>query len=85
MLAQGTPLARNPAARFAFIARDDGANLLFVDGTAFDCAGDTAVLAEQICANRIVTVDPALARSEPALTLIAALMDQGSLGVADDT
>ncbi|MDT0506961.1 cupin domain-containing protein [Novosphingobium sp. MMS21-SN21R] len=81
-LAQGVPLVRNPAARFAFIRQGDGALVLFADGQSFDCAGDTAVLAEQLCAGRSVTVDhPA---SEAVLTLIAALIDQGSLAFDDE-
>lgn len=84
MLAKGTSLARNPAARFAFIRQKQGAIVLFVDGQAFDCADEAAALAEQICAERVLLVDPALARSEPVLCLIAALIDQGSLSFADD-
>jgi 50S ribosomal protein L16 3-hydroxylase len=83
-LAQGVPLARNPASRFSFIRQHDGANLLFVDGHAFDCAGDIAVLAEQLCDARVLAIDPELAGSHQALSLIAALIDQGSVAFDDE-
>lgn len=77
-LAQGAPLARNPASRFSFF-REDEAVLLFVDGECFPCAGDTALLAQSLCADMAIDPDPALAASEDAVTLIAALIDQGSV------
>lgn len=79
-LAGGEPLARNPASRFAFIRQSDDALLLFVDGSCFECAGDTAALAEQICASDSIPVGPDLSGSDAAMALIAALIDQGSLG-----
>ena len=83
-LARGAPLIRNPASRFAFIRQPDDAILLFVDGHCFDCVDDTATLAETLCAHPIAAVDPALAISPVVLTLIAALIDQGSLAVDTD-
>lgn len=80
LLADGTPLIRNPASRFAFL-REEGGVRLFVDGHDFACTGDTAALAERLCAGPPVT--PASA-SPAALTLIAALIDQGSLAFADE-
>jgi 50S ribosomal protein L16 3-hydroxylase len=79
-LAGGEPLARNPASRFAFIRQSADALLLFVDGSCFECAGDTAALAERICASDSIPVGPDLSGSDEAMTLIAALIDQGSLG-----
>ena len=79
LLGQGAPLIRNPASRFAFVRGQDGTILLFVDGQCFDCAGEAALLAEQICAATKITVDPALAESPPSVTLIAALMNRGSM------
>jgi 50S ribosomal protein L16 3-hydroxylase len=84
LLAQGAPLTRNPASRFSFIRQQEGANLLFVDGHGFDCVGEAAVLAEQLCAGRVIAVDPNLAGSERTLSLIAALIDQGSLAFDDE-
>ncbi len=82
-LAEGAPLSRNPASRFSFIRQQQGTVLLFVDGECFECAGETAALAQQLCAGPTVAVDPALAEAIPALTLIAALIDQGSLAFDD--
>jgi 50S ribosomal protein L16 3-hydroxylase len=78
LLAQGEPLHRNPASRFSFIREAQGI-ILFVEGQSFDCTGESASLAEQICAGPDVRVDPKLAASEAILTLLAALIDQGSL------
>jgi 50S ribosomal protein L16 3-hydroxylase len=82
-LAQGVPLARNPASRFAFMRMPDG-NRLFVDGQDFDCAGALAGLAEQLCAGSEVVVDPQWAGSADGLALIAALIDQGSVAFVED-
>jgi 50S ribosomal protein L16 3-hydroxylase len=79
LLAQGTPLARNPASRFSFMRQADGAIVLFVDGQDFDCQDEAAGLAEQLCGARVLVAAAALARSPRALALIAALIDQGSL------
>lgn len=81
-IAGAVPLARNPASRFAFI-RQPGGHLLFVDGQSFDCAGDLAGLAEQLCDGGEVLLDPRLAQSDAALALIAALIDQGSLAFCE--
>jgi 50S ribosomal protein L16 3-hydroxylase len=78
--AEGEPLARNPASRFSFIRQPGDALLLFVDGSCFECAGDTAALAERICASDSIPVGPDLAASDEAMALIVALIDQGSLG-----
>ena len=82
LLAGGAPLVRNPASRYAFL-RQGETLLLFVDGHCFDCAEDLAPLAEQLCAEQPLSVAPALAASPPALALIAALIDQGSLAFDD--
>ncbi len=78
-LGDAVPLTRNPASRFSFIRQGQDALLLFVDGEGFDCTGETAAFAEQLCARDGITVDPALAQSDEAMTLIAALVDQGSV------
>jgi len=84
LLGEGVPLRRNPASRFSFVREGESASLLFVDGHRFDCDGDTAVLAEQLCAASTLTVDPALAESDPVANLIASLIDQGSLAFDDE-
>ena len=79
LFADSIPLARNPASRFSFIRQEEGV-LLFVDGQCFDCPGKTAALAEQLCAQDQPVIDPALVESDAAMTLIATLFNQGSLG-----
>lgn len=78
LLDQGIPLKRNPASRFSFIRQGAGV-LLFVDGHCFECAEETAGLAEQLGAAAILKADPALGASHKATALIKALIDQGSL------
>mgnify|MGYP001099444139 CR=1 FL=1 len=84
LLAEGAPLCRNPASRFSFIRQAEGAVLLFVDGHCFDCMGDAASLAEGLCADSTLVVEPDLASSAPVVALIAALIDQGSLAFEDE-
>jgi 50S ribosomal protein L16 3-hydroxylase len=79
LLAKGVSLSRNPASRFSFIRQQKAATLLFVDGHCFDCAGDTAALAERLCAGSAMAVNPGHAASAPVVALIEALIDQGSL------
>lgn len=79
LIAAQVPLCRNPASRFAFMAQADDAVSLFVDGQSFDCVGDGALLARALCGRGDLMVDPALAGSDTALALIAALIDQGSV------
>lgn len=83
-LADGLRLVRNPASRFSFIRQSDGAVLLCVDGQCFDCAGDTALLAERLCAGATSDIPPALAASPAISSLIAALINQGSLAFEDE-
>ena len=80
----GVPLARNPASRFSFIRQDTGAITLFVDGQSFDCTGESAALAEALCAEAMIELDPALTESPDARRLIAALIDQGSIAFDDE-
>jgi len=76
-LAGGEPLCRNPASRFSFIRREGGSVSLFVDGECFDCTGKTSVLAEQLCAEDRMTIDPDIC--DAAIELIATLINQGSI------
>ncbi|HSB97428.1 MAG TPA: cupin domain-containing protein [Spongiibacteraceae bacterium] len=82
ILREATPL-RNPASRFAFI-RNDSELVLFVDGEAFACDAQLAPLAELICAQSILSIDPALLTSAPSMALLLALYNQGSLVFEDD-
>lgn len=78
-IAGGVPLVRNPASRFAFLRQEDDRLLLFVDGRSFECSRETAAFAERLCAQVQVDVGRDLLKSEPALELIAALLDHGSV------
>lgn len=81
---QRESLSRNPASRFSFIRQDAGSVLLFVDGKSFPCSGDTVALAEQLCAQDHITIDPDLADTLPAMALLAALVNQGSVSFEDE-
>ncbi len=78
-LESGAPLQRNPASRYSFIRRDGGSVLLFVDGECFECADKAAELAKQLCSEPSLVVAPDLIQSDPAMDLVAALYNQGSL------
>ena len=82
-LERGIALIRNPASRFAFIRVADGV-LLFIDGNRFECNGETAALAEQLCAQSRIAVDAHLLKSSPALALLTTLYNQGCLAFDDD-
>jgi 50S ribosomal protein L16 3-hydroxylase len=72
------PLVRNPASRFSFIRQSPGL-LLFVDGQCFTCADETAAFAEMLCAQDSMAADTGLAKVDAAMTLITALINQGSV------
>jgi 50S ribosomal protein L16 3-hydroxylase len=84
LLARSKTINRNPASRFAFIRQGGQALYLFVDGQSFDCTGEAAAIAEQICASPTLTVASHLAASAPVVALVAALVDQGSLAFDED-
>lgn len=85
LVAQGVALWRNPASRFAFVADGEGAVTLFVDGDSYDCSGDVAVLARQICAADSVVVDAGLTAADAAMDLIVTLYNAGSVSfLAED-
>jgi 50S ribosomal protein L16 3-hydroxylase len=84
LLAQGQPISRNPASRLSFIRLEGDALCLFVDGETFDCTGNAAAFAEQICAGPNLIVDPRLAASVPVASLITTLVNQGSLAFDED-
>jgi 50S ribosomal protein L16 3-hydroxylase len=75
------PLSRNPASRLTFIASatDTGALMLFADGVCFDCHGETAALAKDLCAADSVVLDVALAGSAAAIDLLTQLCNQGCI------
>lgn len=75
------PLSRNPASRLAFIASatDTDALMLFADGVCFDCSGETAALAEDLCAHDSLCLDVALAARPAAIDLLTQLCNQGCI------
>ena len=78
-LTEGVVLRRNAASRFSFIRQDRSGLLLFADGQSFTCEGETAVVAERICAQDTLRIGEDGIRSDAAMALIAALLEQGSL------
>ena len=75
----GLPLSRNPASRFSFVRQPGGAVLLFVDGLCFECGGETAAFAEQLCGQSALAAAPGLRQSAPVLELMVKLFNQGSV------
>ena len=75
----GVRLSRDPAARFSFVRQAAKSVLLFVDGQSFECAKETAAFAERLCAQTSFLVDRKLVKSDAVMTLIADLMNQGSV------
>ena len=78
-LAADPVVRRNSASRFAFVRQGEGRLTLFVDGTASDCSGCAAMLAEALCAAPLVTVQPEWQASPEARALLVALVNAGSL------
>lgn len=74
----GTPLRRNPASRFSFVAGECETLVLFVDGECFDCAGDAAAFARRLCAQPVAALGRDWARSEAVRRLVTALVNRGS-------
>ena len=79
-LDDGMPVLRNPASRFAFVRSDEGV-LLFVDGETFECFGEVAPLAEELCAADEIGVDAA---TPAMIDLMLALANMGSIAFADE-
>lgn len=78
-VASGASLWRNPASRFSFVRESGHSVLLFIDGNCFPCSGPAAVLAEAICSQDCVSVDPAEMKSADVADLLLRLCNQGSL------
>ena len=79
LIDEGAQLWRNPASRFAFLREEDGVTL-FVDGSAYPCAGDLAILAQQLCAHPTLALDPSMVAG---VGLLVTLVNQGSLMIDD--
>jgi 50S ribosomal protein L16 3-hydroxylase len=79
LVAEASTLRHNPASRFSFIRGQAGSVLLFVDGSSFDCGGQTARLAEDLCAHDRLRLDPELAGLDAAVALLTELANNGSI------
>ena len=78
-LEAGEGLHRNAASRFSFIRRGDAGLMLFVDGQSHACSGEVATVAEALCAQGSLTIEPALRGSDDVIELLARLVAEGSL------
>lgn len=78
-LEAGEGLHRNAASRFSFIRRGDGRLMLFVDGQSHACSGEVATVAEALCAQGSLTIEPALRGLDDVIELLARLVAEGSL------
>lgn len=76
-IAQGRALLRNPASRFCFISQQPEAILLFVDGQMLACGADTRELAQRLCGEDRIHVDPTI--TDATLALVRTLCNQGSI------
>lgn len=79
LLAEGVLLLRNPASRFSFFRQEGAPLLLFVNGECFPCTGETADLAERLCASDRIPIAPGTITSGPALELMVKLFNEGSI------
>jgi 50S ribosomal protein L16 3-hydroxylase len=84
MIPAGSSLIRNPASRFAFVRDSAQSVMLFVDGNSFACSGETGLFAERLCAQDHITIAASDARSQSTTTLIAALLNLGSISIAEE-
>jgi 50S ribosomal protein L16 3-hydroxylase len=75
----GTPLCRNPGSRFSFV-RHEGFVLLFVDGECFECSGESARFAEELCARDGLQIPG----TDKAVGLVVQLLNRGSVSFSAD-
>lgn len=79
-LASGAALLRNPASRFSFVRGEGEGVQLFVDGACFECTGEVATLAQQLCAAEQIELGAEQGGSDATLALIMTLFNHGSVG-----
>lgn len=73
------PLLRNPASRYSFVREGTDGLQLFVDGELYACKGEAIPLAERLCAQAHVVIQPEWLRSDNVLEILAELYNRGSL------
>ncbi len=78
-LQSGAPLARNPASRFAFVRQESDSLLIYVDGEATECSGETAAFAEVLCTNPHIEMAQDMATTQPTRDLIRNLINRGCI------
>lgn len=83
MISARSSLIRNPASRFTFVRESAQSVMLFVDGHAYACVGKSALFAERLCALDHITIVSSDMRSQLTTTLIAALLNLGSVTIAE--
>ncbi len=84
MISVRSSLIRNPASRFNFVRDSAQSVMLFVDGHSFACSGKSAHFAERLCALDHINLSSSDVRSQLTTTLIAALLNLGSVTIAED-
>jgi len=80
--ASGASITRNAASRFAY-TEHDGLLMLFADGESFDCEGEAAEFAKQLCAATELALSEDELNSNAILELLMHLYNQGSIAFAD--
>lgn len=78
-ISNGLAFYRSPASRFAFIVQNAEHVSLFADGQCFECRGPNAQLAQQLCDDKHITIDPQSSVSEHIIDLLMQLVSQDSL------
>lgn len=84
LLDDGAPLVRNPSSRFSFVRTGADGLTLFADGRCFACTGAQMAFAEDLCSHAAPVLDPMAAAADEVAELIAALIEQGSIGFEED-
>lgn len=77
-------LTRNPASRFSFVRESAGSVMLFVDGQSYPCADECALFAERLCEIDEITVGPGDVKSQSTVAVIVALLNLGSIEIAEE-
>lgn len=77
-------LVRNPASRFSYIQEAPGSVTLFVDGHAFACHEASEEFAKRCCASDPVATVPDDVAVTATAALIVALINIGSLEIAEE-
>ena len=75
---------RNPAIRCSFIRSDAEAVTLFVDGASYACRGSAAPLAERLCADLSLLLEPDTLAEPVIADLVADLVNRGVLALRED-